>query len=112
MDLSDAYDVYDPDADGPVCRDCDATCTHATPVRCDVAWCSCECRVLPPEAARALLADIDAARAAELDDRPADKLGVIAADMQQERYGDMTRERLRTLDELRAERYWPRRGAA
>jgi hypothetical protein len=51
VDLDDMFDVFDLDNDGPVCPDCAARCDVALPVRCDVSWCTCECRTLEQDEA-------------------------------------------------------------
>jgi hypothetical protein len=85
---------------GPTCGDCIHGCPRPPYWEaCDVDGCRCPCRTGE---------GVDPDRAAELDDRPADKLAVIAADMEA--------ERVPTLAELRIERFGvtglPRWGAA
>jgi hypothetical protein len=74
--------------DENVSGECLHFCAPGSPAACDKSWCECDCH-----------------RAAELDDRPADKLAVVAAELQAERDGDVR--------DLVAERFGqPRRGAA
>jgi hypothetical protein len=85
------------DSDGAaVTEACLYWCTPGSRADCEHPECCCECH------ARSL-DDIDReVRAAELDDRPDDKLAAIARDLEC--------ERLPTLAELRAERFGaPRR---
>ena len=90
--------VYHVDDDGrEVSYDCLHYCAPGQPAACDRRWCRCQCHQPIP--------DVDPQRAAQLDDRPADKLAAIAADMEREQYG--------SLRDLTAERFGrPTRGAA
>lgn len=92
-------------------------CAPGVPAACDAPACECDChtepefdwhggerREPPPDVVDRLEAE-HYARARELDDRPADKLAVIAADMEREQYGNVR--------DLTAERFGrPTRGAA
>lgn len=74
---------YDTDG-GPVTADCWYHCVPGRPAMCDTDGCACLCHD-------------EAARARQLDDRPADKLAAIAA--------EIDRERTPELEALLAERY-------
>jgi hypothetical protein len=75
----------------PLCVDCaTGACVGDISWECDAEHCQCPCR-----------ADD---RARELDDRPADKLAAVAAELAAERDGDPR--------DLTAERFGPRPGAA
>lgn len=88
--------TYVDDGDGMVSETCLYHCAPARPAPCDGPDCECTChRSSEPWVDPELVN-----RARELDDRPGDKLHVIAAELE--------RERMPTLDELRAERYGPR----
>ena len=72
-------------------------CAPGAPAACDAPACECDFRAEYDRLA--------AEHARELDDRPADKLAAIAADMEREQYG--------SLRDLTAERFGrPTRGAA
>lgn len=91
--------AYEPLLDGggehpPICRDCQTSCwctPHATP--CEVGGCQCErCADV-----RIAMDEYEPERARELDDRPTDKLTVVANELDRERRGEVR--------DLVAERY-------
>jgi hypothetical protein len=86
--------VADPDSGKPVCTDCAVgACVSVAGWHCQAEACCCGCR---PESDRA--ADfIPGFIPQQPDDRPADKLAVIAAELAAERTGN--------LRDLQAERY-------
>ena len=90
-------------------------CAPGAPAACEGPACECDChgddldRLIAEERRdpvfRAEYDRLAAEHARELDDRPADKLAAIAADMEREQYG--------SVRDLTAERFGrPTRGAA
>lgn len=84
--------LYAADEDGAcVCVQCiHGMCVGRGP--CEADECRCDCN-----------RDPDADRARQLDDRPPDKLAVIAGEMESERHGDVPGRY--SVDDLRAERF-------
>ena len=98
-----------------VTEECMYHCAPGAPAACDAPACECDChgddldRLIAEERRdpvfRAEYDRLAAEHARELDDRPADKLAAIAADMEREQYG--------SLRDLTAERFGrPTQGAA
>jgi hypothetical protein len=88
--MSTSYYVADHETGAPLCADCAEGDHGLCAGPCEGDWCQCWCQ---------------ADRAAELDDRPLDKLAAVAAELAAERDGDVR--------DLTAERFGqPRRGAA
>lgn len=83
--------VADHETGDPLCPRCSVSACIGN-YECRDEGCRCACRTDP-----------DAERARELDDRPADKLAVIAAEMESERHGDVPGRY--SADQLAAERF-------
>lgn len=72
----------DHEAHVPLCDDCIHGGCITSGIPCDAEDCRCDCGICGDGSHRA-------DRARELDDRPADKLAVIANELDRERYGNL-----------------------